>query len=79
MIAVVWSVGDLVLLSVCAALGLLALGFFTAIFVADARDAKRRSEAKRAFRRARKHFAVSGPRARAEPDAGDMQRRERKS
>jgi hypothetical protein len=56
--AVVWSTMDLVLLAVCAVLGLLASGFFVAIFVADARDARRRAEAKRALRRARKHFAV---------------------
>ena len=78
MIAVLWSLADLVLLSVCAALGLLALGFFTALFVADARDAKRRAEAKQAFRRARKHFAVSGPQAQTNPDPDDIQREDGK-
>ncbi|HEX3797176.1 MAG TPA: hypothetical protein VH413_00640 [Verrucomicrobiae bacterium] len=61
MTAIIWSTTDLVLLAVCALLGLLAGGFFIAIFVADARDAKRRAEAKKAFRRARKAFSVDRP------------------
>jgi hypothetical protein len=59
MMAVLWSTTDLALLAVCAVLGLLASGFFVAIFVADARDVRRRAQAKQAFRRARKHFAVT--------------------
>ncbi len=58
MIAESWSAADLPLLIVCAVVGLLALAFFAAIFIADAKDAKQRAAAKQAFQRARKHFAA---------------------
>jgi len=57
MIATIWNGEDILLLIVCVVAIVLALAFFISIYVADATDAKRRAEAKRAFRRARKHFA----------------------
>jgi hypothetical protein len=54
-----WSDGDLALVAVCIVTGVLALGFFISIFIADAKDAKRRSDKKKALRRARKHFTGS--------------------
>jgi hypothetical protein len=57
MIAESWSGADLSLLVVCAATGLLALAFFGAIFLADAKEARQRARAKQSFKRARKFFA----------------------
>jgi len=63
MSATTWSVNDPLLVSLCATAALLALIFFICVFVADAQDARRRSQAKKAFRRARKHFAPDAPSA----------------
>ena len=53
--AAAWSDGDIALVAICIVAGVLALGFFISIFVADAKDAKRRAAAKKALRRVRKH------------------------
>jgi hypothetical protein len=57
MFAIAWSAEDLGLLAVCVIFGLLAVVLFVSIFIADAREAKRRRDAKKAFERAQKYFA----------------------
>jgi hypothetical protein len=59
-LALAWDGEDVVLLCVCIGAGVIACIFFISIFIADAREAKRRADEKKSFERAREFF-VSGP------------------
>ena len=61
MTSVIWNGDNFALVCLCAGVGLAAFLFFVGIFVADAQDARRRSQAKKAFRQAQKHYSANPP------------------
>ena len=59
---------DTLVMAVCITAGVIAVAFFVVVFTVDAREARRKSEARRSLRRMHKHSA-SGQHA---SDADDM-------
>ena len=55
MIAAMWAAEDIALVALCVVLGMLALAFFVVVYVADFREAKRKSDSRRALRNKRRH------------------------
>ena len=51
MLAAIWTGEDIALVTLCTGLGVVAVGFFITIFVADFRERRRKTEARRALRR----------------------------
>jgi hypothetical protein len=54
MFSVILPGSDFVVTAVCVSVGLLAVAFFVVVFTADAQDAKRRAQNRKAIRRDRK-------------------------
>jgi hypothetical protein len=53
--AAMWPGEDIALVALCVVLGILALAFFIAVYVADFRETKRKSDARRALRDKGRH------------------------
>jgi len=70
MTAAFWTIDNLAMVITSLVMGAFALAFFTVVFVADRGDAKRRAQAKRASRRARRHFARSAHKSEPGREAG---------